>query len=758
MEFRPWKIFRKKRLVSRNERAEKYSNHFKMKGEIFQGVPPRILLVLLYVLAGILLMPPAQPAKEVVFRDGDIADRDIIAPFDFQVPLMQDQITLNKARASMNILPVYKQDFNVEENFTRELVDLMDSLRTIAVNDTLKRERKLDAVMAVFPYVTRQAALELIDPAGLKAIGDAAKAYQKNLFKRGIINNSGPLRRSEYSEISVIVGDDEKKRNVKDIIEQGRLDQLIREEAVSRFGRSRDRGQVFYELVRAHVLPSLLLDNDETQRRREEAMQGVKRTFEVSKNERIVAAHDKVTKEQENILAALEQTRADLETSQSPLMQIGLYTSQALRLLLFCILFGGYIFVFHRKIYQDLYQVVAIFCVMLLFLVFMAVVVRLALNDFLVPVAFVSLMLTALFNYRLGLVATVFVCFLVTLVSEIPASVGFVSLLAGTTAVVWLQKLRSRSHLYSVFLYASLAYIIGIISVELGRVNQLSFFYTDTMWGVANAFFCSVSVMFLLPIFEAAFNLTTRFTLLELTDLNKPVLKRLNMEAQGTYHHSMLIGDLVSAVAEEINADPLKARVMAYYHDVGKIFKPEYYAENQSSEFNKHEKITPQMSGLVLVSHVKDGVELAREEKLPSLVIDAIREHHGRTVMAYFYQKALETDSHSSVNKDDFRYPGPRPRSKESALLMLGDNVEAAVRSLKNPTPAHIRNMVVKLVDARAFEGELDDSGLTLKDISKIKEKFISILTGIYHKRIAYPGQDSEEEETSEAVAKPARI
>ncbi len=757
MEFRPWKMFRKKRAVSRNERAEKYSTHFKMKGEIFQGAPPRILLVLLFVLSGILLMPPAQPAKEVVFREGDIADRDIIAPFDFQVPLMQEQLAFNRARASVNVLPVYEQDLSVEENFTKELNNLLDSLHAIAAQDTLSPEEKLDAVTAVFPYVSRKAAMEIIDPAGLKAIGDAAKAYQKTLFKRGIINNSGPLRRSEYSEISVIVGNEERKLKVKDIIEQGRLDQLIREEAVSRFGRNRDRGQIFYELVRAYVLPSLLLNSDETQKRREAAVQGINRTFEVSKNERIVAAHDKVTKEQENILAALERTRANLETSQSPLIQLGLYTSQALRLMIFSVLFGGYLFVFHRKIYQDLYQVIAIFCVMLLFLVFMAVVIRMSLSNFLVPVAFVSLLLTALFNYRLGLVGTVFVCFLVTLVAEIPASVGFVSLVAGTTAVVWLQKLRSRSHFYSVFLYISLAYIIGIVSIEMGRVNQLSFFYLGIMWGVANAFFCSVSAMFLLPIFEAAFGLTTRFTLLELTDLNKPVLKRLNMEAQGTYHHSMLIGDLVSAVAEEIDADPLKARVMAYYHDIGKVFKPEYYAENQSSEFNKHEKITPQMSGLVLVSHVKDGVELAREEKLPGLVIDAIREHHGRTVMAYFYQKALETDSHSSVNKDDFRYPGPRPRSKEAALLMLADTVEAAVRSLKNPTPAHIRNMVVKLVDARAFEGELDDSGLTLKDISKIKEKFISILTGIYHKRIAYPGQESEEEK-SEVVVKPVRL
>ncbi|MFH1755845.1 MAG: hypothetical protein ABIA59_09100, partial [Candidatus Latescibacterota bacterium] len=491
MELRPWKIFRKKRPVSRNERAEKYSNHFKMKGEIFQGVTPRVLLVLVFVLCGILLIPPTQPAKEVVFKEGDIADRDIIAPFDFQVPLIQEQLTFERAKAGVVVLPVYIQDKNVEENFTIELSMLLDSLRAIAESKTVSREKKLDEVTVLFPYVSRKIAVELIDPSSLKTIGEAAKAYQKSLFKRGVINNSGPLRRSEYSEIYVLIGDEERKIKVKDIIEQGRVDQLIREEAVSLFGRNRDRGQAFYELVRAHVMPSLLLDSDLSQQRREEAMQQVKPYFEVSKNERIIGAHDKVTKEQENILRALERTRANLETSHSPFMLIGLYTSQVLRLLLFCILFGGYLFVFYRKIYQDLYQMGAIFCVMLLFLVFMAVIIRLSLSYVLVPVAFVSLMLTALFNYRLGLVTTVFVCFLLTLVSDIPATFGFVSLLAGTTAVVWLQKLRSRSHFYSVFLYVSLAYIIGIVSMELGRAEHLSVFYTKSLWGVANAFFCA---------------------------------------------------------------------------------------------------------------------------------------------------------------------------------------------------------------------------------------------------------------------------
>ena len=200
---------------------------------------------------------------------------------------------------------------------------------------------------------------------------------------------------------------------------------------------------------------------------------------------------------------------------------------------------------------------------------------------------------------------------------------------------------------------------------------------------------------------------------------------------------------MAEAAAESIGANSLLARVMAYYHDIGKVFKPEYFAENQEPGFNKHEKITPQMSALILSSHVKDGVELARQEKLPAVIVDGIREHHGTTLMAYFYQKAQE-GAGASVNRDDFRYPGPRPRSKEAALLMCADAVEAAVRSLKDPTPAHIRAMVARLVDQRAHDGELDESGVTLADLATIRERLVAVMTTVYHKRVAYPGQETE--------------
>jgi putative nucleotidyltransferase with HDIG domain len=329
-------------------------------------------------------------------------------------------------------------------------------------------------------------------------------------------------------------------------------------------------------------------------------------------------------------------------------------------------------------------------------------------------------------------------------VAPIAAGPAFVAWLAAAAGVAGIERMRARSRGYSVFAFVAAAYVIGIVAVEPGGSPGWHGLGMHVVWGGVNGFITGAATVFLLPVFEQAFNRTSRFTLLELTDLNKPILKRLNMEASGTYHHSMLLGNLVDAIASAIGADPLRARVMAYYHDIGKIFKPEYFAENQEAGFNKHEKITPQMSALILVSHVKDGVELARQEKLPEVIVDGIREHHGTTVMAFFYQKALETDSHASVNRDDFRYPGPRPRTRESAILMCTDSVEAAVRSLADPSPAQIRAMVARIVDSRAQEGELDDSGITLHELNVIKEKLVAMLTTIYNKRVAYPGQDDK--------------
>ena len=749
------RALRRRRSRSRNGRAGEYAHRPRLRSreEMSKGILPRLGLLVLFIAAATVLFPPAQPTRDVSFKAGDIADRAVIAPFEFEVPLSPEELEVRRADALLRVLPVYVHDRSVEAGLREDLSLLFDSLATIADAEMPGARAKAQMIQIQLPYLSPNLAGKLLDRRVLRAVRGAALDYQRRVFSRGLVDNAGPLRARAYTEIAVIEGPEEKRLPVDDVIEQGSIDRAIREEAIRRFGSREETGQLFVEILRVHLRPNLTLDNEETHSRRQLAIGQVEKTTRISRNQRIISKHDKVSAEQMQTLAALENARraAAGETSRATL--VALYAGEVLRLLLFGLLVGGYMFAFRSPLYRDLRKFAALVAVFAIYLVASSVVYRLGLSPYLMPVALVSVMATSLFDYRLGLATTVFACILMSLVTTASSGVIFVSLLAGAAAIMGLLRMRSRSHFYTLFVMIFAAYAVGIVAVELGRQARFSGISTAVLWAMVNALFCSLAAMFLLPMFEAAFHITTRFALLELTDLNKPILKRLNLEAPGTYHHGMQLGNIADTVATEIGAEPLKARVMAYYHDIGKIFKPDYYSENQEAGFNKHEKITPQMSRTILLSHVKDGVELAREERLPDLIVDAIQQHHGTTVMAYFYQKALETDSHSSVNKDDFRYPGPKPSTKEAAILMLADAVEPACRSLKDPTPTNIRNMVVKLINARAQEGQLDESGLTLNDLARLKEKFVTILTSIYHKRVAYPGQ---EEAAGEAVAKPA--
>ncbi len=259
--------------------------------------------------------------------------------------------------------------------------------------------------------------------------------------------------------------------------------------------------------------------------------------------------------------------------------------------------------------------------------------------------------------------------------------------------------------------------------------------------GFLAGIFSAMGAMILIPFLESVFNYTTDVKLLELSNLNHPLLKEMIVKAPGTYHHSMLVGSMVEAAAEEIGANPLLAKVMSYYHDIGKMEHSNYFIENQKPGQNPHDHISPYMSKTLLVAHVKDGVELGMSHKLGKPIIDGIVQHHGTTLISYFYNKAidLKTEGDCEVAEDEFRYPGPKPQFREAALCMLADSIEAASRSLDEPTPVRLQNIVRNIVQRKFMEGQLDDCSLTLKDLSKVEQAFTRILLGIYHQRIDYP-------------------
>jgi len=327
---------------------------------------------------------------------------------------------------------------------------------------------------------------------------------------------------------------------------------------------------------------------------------------------------------------------------------------------------------------------------------------------------------------------------------EFSAGQVFFWYILGMVTVVSVRRVRKRSQFYKTILLLTFLSVMMIFLLDsMGDIPSQSIFLVGLFAPVLMVAFG----LFLLPVVEPLVGVCSDLTLLELSDLNHPLLQRMALEAQGTYHHSQVVGQLSEHAAQAIDANSLLTRVGALFHDIGKMEKPEYYVENQHLENNKHDELSPSMSALVIGAHVKEGIELARKWRLPQAVIDFIPEHHGTMVMEYFYHKALSGDGNAPVKVDDFRYPGPKPQSRETAILMLADAVEAATRSLAKPTPSRIREITKQVMDKRMLSGELDESGLTLSDLARIRDAFIPLLTGIHHSRIVYPGQRDRDAE-----------
>jgi len=280
----------------------------------------------------------------------------------------------------------------------------------------------------------------------------------------------------------------------------------------------------------------------------------------------------------------------------------------------------------------------------------------------------------------------------------------------------------------------------------------------------ASAFFSAFMVMLLIPVFEYLFKITTNITLLELSDMGHPVLQRLAIEAPGTYNHSLMVANLAQASTTEVGGNALLARVCAYYHDIGKLTKPEFFSENTQYRDNPHDDLAPSMSTLVIISHVKEGVGLARRHRLPQAIINGIEQHHGTGLITYFYHRATklyeeELESGAKVNgrkvnEEDFRYPGPKPQTKEMGILLLADATEATSRSMEKPTPNRIESMVHEIVDTRLKDGQLDECDLTFSELTTIKRSLVFTLTNMLHGRISYPkNEDNDKQQSNKTTA-----
>jgi putative nucleotidyltransferase with HDIG domain len=330
-------------------------------------------------------------------------------------------------------------------------------------------------------------------------------------------------------------------------------------------------------------------------------------------------------------------------------------------------------------------------------------------------------------------------------------------LIGGSAAALSARVVHRRSQGLVLGAVITLAYAGTCVALALISSREMADLVECVMWGAANGMASALIAMGFLPLFEAFTRITTDQTLLELADLNRPLLKRLSLEASGTYAHSINVANLAEAAARGIGANALLARVGAYYHDVGKIPLPQYFVENQPRGRNPHDQMDPRRSASIVRAHVLDGMKLAEQAKLPDSVRRFIPEHHGTQSIGFFYDQARQTSPEADLNPADFAYPGPKPQIRETAILMLADSVESAAKVLQEPTPERIRTLVDRIVDGKISHGQLDEAPLTMHDIARIKEQFVGVLTGMYHHRIDYPPRTINPNAPDEtAAAEPA--
>jgi hypothetical protein len=496
------------------------------------------------------------------------------------------------------------------------------------------------------------------------------------------------------------------------------------------------------------IEPNITLNRSETEKRKQEAAAAVSPVpYRIKKGEMLLREGERVTEEK---LAKLQALQAERETTKLYERSFG---AVGIILCLLVIKYYLHLHPAHRRSTNHNKDLLFVSTILVLFffipkassVLFDALSEGAAIPidpismSYGIPLAASAMTVCLFMGMRIAIPFALVMSVSTAIIFQNRFEIFIYFLLSATMGAFWMKNCRERK----VFIQAGVK--LGLLNMVLATAVDL---YTGDMggfkiiWDWAFAFAGGVTAGILtagiVPLLEMAFGYTTDITLLELANLERPILRRLMLEAPGTYHHSVVVGSMVEAAATEIGANPVLAKVCGYYHDIGKIKKPLYFIENQTDGKNRHDKLAPSMSSLILISHVKDGVEIAKQHKLGQEIIDTIRQHHGNSLIRFFYEKAKKIKGEENVNIDNFRYPGPRPQTREAGLVMLADVVEAASRTLENPTPSRIQGNVQKLINAIFTDGQLDNCELTLADLHKIAKSFNKILNGIHHHRIEY--------------------
>jgi hypothetical protein len=708
----------------------------------------KILLGLSTIIAIAFMFPKGESIESEVAVGSIWIYDDLIAPFIF--PVIKDESVYKEElrNAEKSVFPVYLNErrssglivdsLNSYNGFLIRIIDeIINSDTSIAVNPTFLSSDSFNEFLRL-----RRSEINLLQirESNLKTLFNKTQEILDVISGKGILNEI-PRKDS----IAVREGNVDRIESVKEFLSVEQAREEVGKE-INKTGYSTKIKDALIEYAVHFVFPNLIYSPVQTAEEIEQAKNNVSRYAGiVNENERIIAKHDRVTKEAKLKIDSYKIAKGEKIGDEGYLIQIAgnfLHIASLVTLLII------YLFLFRKKIFYDNKKILLItihflFVALITYLINL-ITVKAPIQYFIfIPAA--SMLLTIVFDSRVGFYSTVIMVLIAGALRGNDYTFTVINLFAGALAVYTVRDIKNRSQIFRSFLYILIGYVVTVLGFSFERFTPWGNILIELAFAGSNALISPVLTYGLLIFFERLFGITTDLTLLELSNFDKPLLKDISRKAPGTFNHSMTLGTLGETAAEKIGANPLLTRVGAYYHDIGKTLMPQNFVENQLNNKNIHEDLSPEQSVKLIVQHVNEGIKLAEEHNLPKEIIDFIPMHHGTTTMSYFYDKAKKLYGDEKVNISDYRYPGPRPNTKETAIIMLADGCESAVRSIDDPDAAKVENVIDNIIKARIADGQLDESPITFNDIKKIREAFISILLGQHHKRIKYPKQEEIE-------------
>lgn len=676
-------------------------------------------------------------------KKGDVSPRAIYAPIDFkyQTGIDEERTKLKREKAAQAIDEVYDIGGEVSKNLLKQIDKFFDQIIAIQNLKEAEEEELSKAKSALVVSISEASIKAFLADSKLKDTKVKTKDLLNTFLSKGITTSKLEKRLIKSGRSHVMLRNIdtqvEGKVPIENFLTLNKVKKEITSKAQGMFPENRKLRIVVIDLSEKVLEPNLQFNEALTNERRKLAYDNAPAQYkekEVKKEELIIARGERVNKT--HLLKIKEVFRRQIRVNR-----FMFFSGATILALIFLIIISIYLKSYEPKIFLNTRKLILIATLFILILISAKIIVDYSdLPSYAIPVAIASILIAMLIGPRVAIIITVVLSIFVGIIAGDKLNVATVSFIGGIVGIFFIEGARRRSQILIAGCFVGLASFVSICAIELLHGLNYTVFLKQGFWGLISGLGSAIIITGVLPVFEYLFNMSTNISLLELSDLNHPLLKEMVLKAPGTYHHSLIVGNLAEAACDSIGANALLARVGSYFHDIGKTEKAEYFSENQVGlAKKKHDKLTPSMSSLVITNHVKDGVELARKYKLNQAVIDFIEQHHGTSLIYYFYQRALEKTEDDRMPKEEgFRYPGPKPQTKETAVVLLADSAEAASRALSEPTPARIKGLVRKIINNKFIDNQLDQCDLTLKNLEVIGDTFAHILMGIFHSRVEY--------------------